>query len=403
MRFARVCAAAALWVILFEARAVAAPAEEEEAADEEEAAEDKLPRCRTPSASRPDKVTIPLRGGFVDGFKFSPAGGGHRYPAIIALHGCAGMWTACRDKHDKPIKQMTARFDAWAAHLVERGYVVLFTDDFPTDQCGTKEQDRNPNTAQRAERAWDVATWLAREDDVDPNHLALLGWSHGAQAVLAGALRSKQAPKTRKFRAMIAFYPGCGSFSREHLDPADWEKSPRVLVLTGAKDDWTRAKYCERLADKVPLIEHVPHANAYHGFDGPGNRVCLRTGLAGDRIAHFGGNRVARKQARSRVRARLLAAFSGPYSEQYDWSLEHELSHDLEQGVAPACQEPEDWCEDEFFDEAFLAAESEGAESFEEFELLYLEKFAEESDELQAEFDAEEDAAWKRFEAGLPP
>jgi len=57
----------------------------------------------------------------LDGYLFRPAGEG-RHPAIVALHGCSGMFGA-----RGAIVPVLA---AWARELTRLGYVVLLVDSF---------------------------------------------------------------------------------------------------------------------------------------------------------------------------------------------------------------------------------------------------------------------------------
>jgi dienelactone hydrolase len=58
----------------------------------------------------------------LDGYLFRPEGNGP-FPAIVALHGCSGLFT----KRGK----LNARFLDWGRRLAGLGYVVLFPFDHP--------------------------------------------------------------------------------------------------------------------------------------------------------------------------------------------------------------------------------------------------------------------------------
>jgi poly(3-hydroxybutyrate) depolymerase len=66
-------------------------------------------------------VAIQLTGLF---FTPDPSAGG--FPAVIALHGCDGMYSTLASRRDK----LTARHQAMADLLVAEGYAVLFPDSF---------------------------------------------------------------------------------------------------------------------------------------------------------------------------------------------------------------------------------------------------------------------------------
>ena len=52
-----------------------------------------------------------------------PAGG---YPAIVALHGCSGMYSSLKGREDRLSERLMARADM----LLGEGYAVLFPDSF---------------------------------------------------------------------------------------------------------------------------------------------------------------------------------------------------------------------------------------------------------------------------------
>ena len=108
---------------------------------------------------------------------FRPKGKGP-FPAVVALHGCGGLFN-----DDKAIK---GREEDWAERLVAAGYVVLLPDSFTAR--GVRQicsgPDRKISPAERAEDAAAAAGWLAKQPFVDASRMGLMGWSHGAMTVL---------------------------------------------------------------------------------------------------------------------------------------------------------------------------------------------------------------------------
>ena len=107
----------------------------------------------------------------------------------------------------------------WAAH----GYVALLVDSFgprgrahgygrfshdDPDRDAVNERSVRPLDAEGA------LAWLRARPDVAPARVMLQGWSNGASTALNAMYRqaagTSTAPSAR-FRAALAFYPGCGS------------------------------------------------------------------------------------------------------------------------------------------------------------------------------------------------
>jgi len=95
---------------------------------------------------------------------FKPEGNG-RFPAVVVLHGCAGI-----DYH----------FRAWAEQLVEWGYVALIADSFRprgvNRVCG--KSYRVPGL-ERASDAYGAAIYLKQLPYVVSENIGLMGFSHG--------------------------------------------------------------------------------------------------------------------------------------------------------------------------------------------------------------------------------
>jgi dienelactone hydrolase len=81
----------------------------------------------------------------------------------------------------------------------------------------------------------------------------------------------------RDFRAAIAFYPSC---LREYPGGPDYRPYAPLLVLIGAKDDWTPAAPCVQWTERAQALgapmRITVYPEAYHGFDAPDNPVLYR-------------------------------------------------------------------------------------------------------------------------------
>lgn len=245
-------------------------------------------------AEAPPRVTVPSRDGTaLDAVLMMPKGEGP-HPAVILLHGCGGR--------DTRSGALDPRHADWAGRLAGAGFVVLLPESFASrgqgPQCTVRDRRILPWRERRAD-ALGARDWLAGQPFVQAGAIALMGWSHGGSTVLAAA----DAPG---FAGFVAFYPGCSRALRAR----SFAPAAPVLLLMGEADDWTPPEPCRALAERAgPIVTYVGYPDAYHGFDAPGGRVRLRTGLAftvrGDGTAHVGTDPAARADALARVPAWL--------------------------------------------------------------------------------------------------
>jgi dienelactone hydrolase len=216
----------------------------------------------------------------------APAGG---FPAVIALHGCGGLYSAAAGRED----EISARHAAWAQELIAEGFAVLFPDSFRPrglrDICTIAVAKRPLGPARRRLDALAALAWLAAASGIDRERIALLGFSHGGSTTLATinardrAVRAyREAAGVPFFRAAVAFYPGC----RTYLDAGErWRPAVPARIHIGANDDWTPAAPCALLGEVLALrgepLEVTVYPDSYHGFDAPGGRRIVRKDVPG--------------------------------------------------------------------------------------------------------------------------
>ena len=167
---------------------------------------------------------------------YRPAGEG-RFPAVILLHGCAGV----RRKDTR-----------WAEAFRQQGYVGLVVDSLSGRGITTWEERRRICLGLDfwgSTRAGDLLATLAHVRAlpfVDPQRIAVVGWSHGAWTAL-DFLASASPDMVRGVRAVVAFYPYCGIASR-----ARWRGfgvDVPVLMLLAEGDSMVSTGACVRLAE----------------------------------------------------------------------------------------------------------------------------------------------------------
>jgi dienelactone hydrolase len=211
-----------------------------------------LERVEFEGASQPLLRGGVMPGDRIEGYLAKPEGAGP-FPAVIALHGCAGMLDTTKRK--------------LVDELVGRGYVVLLVDSFATrgidHACTGGVLDI---AGKRRSDAYGALAFLAGRTFVDPQRVAAVGFSQGGWVTLLAAEANSfelfVRPGNLRFRAVVAFYPLCRAVVGRLVIP--------TLILIGALDQWTPAADCSaKIAawrtDGVP-IEHVVYPGAHHGF-----------------------------------------------------------------------------------------------------------------------------------------
>lgn len=172
------------------------------------------------------------------------------FPAVIMLHGCSGLGS--RDR-------------MWAERLRGWGYLTLRVNSFKARGLKSVCGGGILGSDLRVPDALAALASLRSLPDVDPERIALMGWSHGAMATLMTLGAAPEDPATG-FRAAIAYYPGCRQVH-------GWRTRTPVLMLLGGADEWTAASPCQYLAARQRQagldVTQVTYPGAHHGFDNP--------------------------------------------------------------------------------------------------------------------------------------
>jgi dienelactone hydrolase len=210
-----------------------------------------LERVEFESASQRRMGTL-IPGDRIQGDLARPDGAG-RYPAVIGLHGCAGM-------HDTTKQKLSDG-------LVARGYVVLLVDSYATrgiDHACTSSAF--VTFLKRRPDAYGALVFLAGQSFVDPHRVAAVGFSAGGWVTLSVAEPNSfehfAPPGNLRFRAAAAFNPPCKQAMARPEVP--------TLIFIGALDDWTPAADCSNKiagwGNDGPPVELVVYPSTYHGF-----------------------------------------------------------------------------------------------------------------------------------------
>ncbi|MCR9136272.1 MAG: dienelactone hydrolase family protein [Alphaproteobacteria bacterium] len=238
------------------------------------------------------------------------------FRAIVFLHGCSGL---------KRNGAISATYSAWGKLLNDAGFAVLMVDSaaprgFGTT-CGAGDA-RKRMYFNRPLDAYGALRYLQSRPDVRADGIGLAGWSQGGGITLLTVVsESIGRPDPRPehdFKAAVAFYPSACSTraqSRPYtsVEPGQWSTSIPLLVLHGAKDNWTKVRPCQEFVHaaqrrRQPVTIQV-YPDAAHSFDAPSLPLQRRSTpvLADGTRPLIGTNEPARNDARRRVPAHFEA------------------------------------------------------------------------------------------------
>lgn len=177
-----------------------------------------------------------------------------RLPAVIIGHGSGGI--------------SQEREYAWADFLRSQGYATFVVDSFSAR--GLSQVATNQSALPFAASVVDLLKalrLLSTHPRIDPDKIAVLGFSRGGFAALYStieSIRSAVIDSSVKFAAHIPFYPGCAVIGEKYTG------SP-VQIHLGNDDDYQEVSPCERyvalLKSKGVHAELMMYPGARHGFD----------------------------------------------------------------------------------------------------------------------------------------
>jgi len=186
-----------------------------------------------------------------------PRPGSDRLPAVLLLHGSGGVGHNVVDWEEVVSSMGIATFvlDAFTG----RGLVSTSTDQA---QLGRLAMTFD------AYRALEV---LEKHPRIDPQRIAVMGFSRGGQAALYAGLKRFQKmhgpPSGRDFAAYLPFYPSCAT---RFVDDEVFSSGP-VLIQHGAADNYVPVAPCRgyvaRLKAAGANVVLTEYEGAHHVFD----------------------------------------------------------------------------------------------------------------------------------------
>lgn len=179
---------------------------------------------------------------------FLPNANGQRFPAVIGLHGSGGGHASMADP---------------AALLSERGFAVYVLHYF--DRTGTTEIDGLQTIFLHfpvwMKTLWDAVSFVARQPQVDPERIGLLGFSLGAYLALSASAIDARV------QAVVEFFGGMPKEMKLFM-----RRLCPVLILHGREDKTVpveEAYHLQQILEKKQIAYEIKiYPGAGHGFSG---------------------------------------------------------------------------------------------------------------------------------------
>jgi dienelactone hydrolase len=192
--------------------------------------------------------------------EFRIAQGSGRLPVVVLIHGSGGIGAN--------IEPWTEQFNAMAiSTFVIDGFTGRGLTSVNTNQASLGRL----NFIVDIYRALEL---LAKHPRVDPERIALMGFSRGGQAALYASLTrfNKTWNKSGvRFAAYIPFYPDCANTYSGDLDVAEQP----IRIFHGMPDDYNPVASCKAYVERLRGAKHdvvlTEYPDAQHGFDTPLN------------------------------------------------------------------------------------------------------------------------------------
>jgi len=182
-----------------------------------------------------------------------------KVPAVVLLHGSGGAGGP------------GSTVDGWSTELNQLGIATFAIDSFTGRGITSTVMDQTLlgrlNMVADAYRALNL---LARDPRIDPNRIAVMGFSRGAQSALYSAMNrfSGLANNNMRFAAHVVFYADC---TTTYL--GDTDVIAPIRLLHGDRDNWNAVAPCrgyvERLTKAGRDVKLSEYAGADHAFDNP--------------------------------------------------------------------------------------------------------------------------------------
>jgi len=226
-------------------------------------------------AAAPINVSFPTPQGItLTGKLYLPTGATPSAPAVVMMHGCSGIYS-----YSDPANGLALLYKEWGERLANAGYAALLVDSFsgrnePQNQCG----NGSDGVSEAADRPYDaMGAWQYLKTYysglINPDKIALLGWSHGASSTLSALSSTWVGQWGKPFKVGFAFYPGCGLYNAYGgISTSTYTSYAPLHILHGSSDPFYTIGYCDKRINNAIKRGSINtsmsvYLKAQHSFD----------------------------------------------------------------------------------------------------------------------------------------
>jgi dienelactone hydrolase len=207
--------------------------------------------------------------------QFRIARGTGRLPVVVLMHGSGGMGP---------------NIEMWSDEFNAMGISTFAIDGFTGR--GLTSTSANQALLGRLNFILDIYRGLdilAKHPRVDPERIALMGFSRGGQAALYASLKRfhKMWNKSGvQFAAYVPFYPDCATTFIGDADVADQP----IRIFQGTADDYNPVAPCKAFVARLRAAGHdvelTEYPNVWHAFDNPPGSTTPYIAKGGQTVRH---------------------------------------------------------------------------------------------------------------------